>query len=668
MCFRACMSRIPVIEETQRKRRCADRPRRVLEGSRADVLHPMRATRAFIVAFIVVILAPASSASAQDDAERRYLYRVSPDGPGHAMYPGEKPKVVGWADERIEEPLDRGLIAVLTADRKVYLGWRLLENDDPDIAFHVYRSVHDDDPVRLTDEPVTVTTDFIDEEPVLGQDIAYWVMPVVGEAELRRSEPAIVEADAAGNASAYRSIRFEGDYVPSRSGIAVGDLDGDGAYDFVIKQPGLSIDPGGDPNTAGTTYKLEAYSSDGTFLWRKDLGPGIEPGVWYSPYVVRDLDGDGCAEVAVKTAPGGERDADGRVRRGDERVTVFDGVTGDALAWAPWPERDLRYGDYNRLNRSQMGVAYLDGNTPYLVLARGTYKLMVLDAYQLNDGQLEQAWHWDGDEQNPVIRHQGAHAMISADVDDDSRDEVILGSVVIDDNGLALYSTGFGHPDRMLVSDIDAARPGMEILYGIEDWHMDGNGVVLVEARTGETIWNIGHPTYHIGRAMVADIDATIPGLEIMAWEDPKGGTAGASSDRYMLSVDGRHLAHNAGVPDARVRHWVFWDGDLLREMVVPERTDSGRSITIQKYGGSTVERRIVGDIAFAADLFGDWREEVITVLPGAMHIHTTTLPASDRRTTLMQDPVYRSTVTHNSMGYDQPPVPGFYLGVLPDP
>lgn len=624
--------------------------------------------RVGLAAFVVAILGADSPASAQDDAERNYLYPVFPDGPGHAMYPGEKPKVVGWANERIEEPLDRGMIAVPTAERRVYVGWRLLQTDDPDVAFHVYRSVEGDDRVRLTDQALTSTTDFVDEERVLGRHVAYWVVPVVGETELPPSEQAILDADAPANESPYSSIRFEGDYMPSRSGIAVGDLDGDGTYDFVIKQPGSSIDPAQDPNTDGTTYKLEAYSSDGTFLWRKDLGPGIEPGIWYSPYVVRDLDGDGRAEVAVKTVPDGERDADGRVRDGEERVTVLDGLTGDERTWAPWPERDARYGDYNRLNRNQMGIAYLDGKTPFLLIARGTYKLMVLEAYQLNDGQLERVWRWDGDEQNPVIRHQGAHAMISADVDDDGRDEVILGSVVIDDNGVALYSTGFGHPDRMFVSDIDATRPGMEILYGIEDWHMDGNGVVLVEAATGETIWNIDQPTYHIGRAMVADIDATVPGLEIMAWEDPKGGTAGASSDRYMLSAEGQHLARNAGVPDSRVRHWAFWDDDLLREMVVPERAESRASTAIQKYNAGMVTRGIDGNVAFTADLFGDWREEIITVVAGAMHIHTTTIPASDRHTTLVQDPVYRSTVTHNSMGYNQPPMPSFYLGVLQEP
>lgn len=605
------------------------------------------------------------SVRGQDDRERHYLYPVFPDGPGHAILPIERPKVEGWARERVEEQLNRGMLALPTPDREVYLGWRLLKTDDPDVSFNVYRSLGDGTPDKLNSDPLSATTDFVDRSPDLRRESAYWVRPVVAGRELDPSERAVVDANPDAEQLHYKSILFQGDYLPNR--IAVADLNGDGAYDFVIKQPHNSIDPAGSPHTDGMTYKLEAYLSDGTFLWRKDLGPGIETGIWYSPFVAYDFSGNGKAEVAVKTAPGAARDPDGRVREGEERVTLLDGMTGEELASAPWPERDLRYGGYNRLNRNQMGVAYLDGRTPSLLVARGTYKLMVLDAYHFHGGALEKHWRWDGDEQNPVIRTQGAHTMISADVDGDERDEVILGSVVIDDNGAALWSTGFGHPDKMFVSDIDPTRPGMEILYGIEDWHMDGQGVVLVDAKTGKTIWNIGHATYHIGRAMVADIDPSLPGLEVMAWEDPKGGTAGASPDRYMLSARGDYLARNVGVPDSYGGHWVFWDSDLLRELMAPDRSEDGRGIAVSKYNGPTLVSGIEGRVVFTADLLGDWREEIVTAMPGELRIYTTPIPANDRRVTLVQDPVYRSTVAHNSMGYYQPPVTSYYLGVPPE-
>lgn len=616
----------------------------------------------FVITSFVII----TSLFAQDDKERLYLYPAFPNTRGHAMFPAERPKVEGWANERVSEKLNRGLVAQPTKDGNIYLGWRLLNSDNEDISFNIYRSVDNGTAEKLNKDPVFTTTDYVDADPVKDIESSYWVCPVVNGFELEASEKVIVGPFSETTAKFYKSIKFQGNYMPSRSGIAVADLNGDGNYDFVIKQPAYSIDPAGRPNTDGTTYKIEAYLSDGTFLWRKDLGPGIEPGIWYSPYIVYDFTGDGRAEVALKTAPGVERDPDGRVREGEERLTILDGMTGEEIAWAPWPKRDLRYGDYNRLNRNQMGMAYLDGKTPCILIARGTYKLMVLEAYQLNNGKLEKLWRWDGDEQNPIIRGQGAHSMISADIDGDGRDEVILGSVVIDDNGTALWSTGFGHPDRMFISDIDPTRPGLEIIYGIEDWHIDEfNGVVMVDAKTGKTLWNIGHPTYHIADVMVADIDPSIPGLEVMAWEDPKGGTAGASSDKYMLSADGQYLARNYGVPNRS--DWVFWDEDLLRERIIMPSFWRSSGATIEKYGGAIVETEIEGRVLFIGDLFGDWREEIITVLPGEMRIYTTTIPARDRRITLMQDPIYRSTILHNSMGYSQSAVPGYYLGEDPN-
>ena len=129
--------------------------------------------------------------------------------------------------------------------------------------------------------------------------VSYFLRPVANGKEGKNSEK--ITINASGEPRNYQSIRFSGNYKPQR--IAIADLNGDGIYDFVIKQPERGIDPGGSPNTDGLTYKVEAYLNDGTILWRKDLGPGIEPGIWYSPMVVFDFNGDGKAEVAVKTGP-----------------------------------------------------------------------------------------------------------------------------------------------------------------------------------------------------------------------------------------------------------------------------------------------------------------------------------------------------------------------------
>ena len=603
----------------------------------------------------------ASTAYAQDPKERNY--HVPALNPKHK----DKPKVSGWAKQRIDEKLNRGMLAMPNKKGQVYLGWRLLKSDAKGTAFNVYRSVEGSGPVRLNKEPVAVTTDFIDEQPAPGRRSAYWVRPVQAGKELEPSEKTLLKADAK-NKTYYSSIKFQGDYRPQR--IAVADLNGDGTYDFVIKQPSQGIDPAGRPNRSGLTYKLEAYLSDGTFLWRKDLGLGIEPGIWYSPYVVYDFDGDGKAEVAVKTGPEDVRESDGRVRKGPEWCSLLDGMTGKELTRADWPPRDPRLGDYNRTNRNQMGMAYLDGKTPCLLVNRGTYKLMMVDAYQYHNGKLKRLWHWEGDDETPIIRSQGAHGMHSADIDEDRRDEIVMGSVVLDDNGTCLYSVGLGHPDKCYITDVDPTRPGMEIFFAIEPWHDDGMGVCLVEARTGKTIWSIGQRTYHVGDGMVADIDPSLPGLECFATEDSKGG----SRDRYLFSADGKRLGTREDVPGCR--NWIFWDADLLRETFGrggPGRGTMGRgrfgrggSLTIVKYKGPTLTSGIEGSIIMMADILGDWREELITVLAGELRIYTTTIPASDRRVCLMQDPVYRAEVAHRSMGYEQSPVTSYYLGVSP--
>lgn len=612
-----------------------------------------------VVLILLLICTAASTLIAEDPRERQFFTPAL--NPKHK----DKPKVKGWAKQRIDEKINRGMLAIPNKEGKVYLGWRLLKSDTKGTAFNVYRSVEGGNPVRLNKEPVVATTDFIDKKPVTGRESTYWVRPVIKGKELRPSENVLLKRDAK-DKQYYASIKFQGDYRPQR--IAVADLNGDGTYDFVIKQPSRGIDPAGRPNTDGLTYKLEAYLNNGTFLWRKDLGPGIEPGIWYSPFVVYDFDGDGKAEVAVKTGPEDARESDGRVRKGPEWCSILDGMTGAELARVNWPPRDPRMGDYNRTNRNQMGMAYLDGKTPCLLVARGTYKLMIVDAYQYHNSKLKRLWHWEGDDETPIIRSQGAHGMHSADIDEDGRDEVILGSAVLDDNGTCLWSVGLGHPDKCYVTDVDPTRPGMEIFYAIEPWHDDGKGVCLVDARTGKIIWSIGHRTYHVGDGMVADIDPSLPGLECFATEDSKGG----SRDRYMFSADGKQLGQREDVPGCR--NWIFWDADLLREtfgrgnpqgnVMGRGRFGRSRSISIVKYKGPTLTSDIEGSIIMIADIVGDWREELIIILAGELRIHTTTIPAKDRRACLMQDPVYRAEVAHRSMGYEQSPVTGYYLGL----
>ena len=591
---------------------------------------------------------------AQDPRERNYMYPVLK--PIHEP----KPLVNGWATKRVDEKFNRGLTAQRTSPQTVYLSWRLLAEDSPQVAFNVYREMPGKKPVKINKSPLLTTTDFTDQLPETSGAASYYVCTVGDGKDFKTFESGVVPLSK--DSKNYRSIKLQGDYKPQR--IAVADLNGDGVLDFIVKQPDRGIDPGGQPNKDGLTYKIEAYLNDGTFLWQKDLGMGIEPGIWYSPMIVFDFDGDGKAEIAVKTGPADARESDGRVRKGPEWCSILNGMTGKEICKVDWPERSWRFGDYNRNNRNQMGMAYLDGKTPCLLVARGTYRLMMVDAYQLVDGKLQKLWRWDGDEENPIIRHQGAHGMHTADVDGDGRDEIVLGSVVLDDNGTALWSSGFGHPDKCFVSDIDPDRPGLEIFCAYEDWHDDGNGICLLDAKTGELIWGLGKKTLHVGDGMVADVLPNVPGLECIASEDSKGG----SKARYLLSAKGKILATDDDVPGCR--NWIFWDADKVRENIVSpgyensmwDRFDVSK-LSIVKYKGAAIETKIEGSVIMMADIQGDWREELITILPGELRIYATTIPATDRRVCLMQDPFYRTEVVHRSMGYEQSPVTSYYLG-----
>jgi rhamnogalacturonan endolyase len=568
--------------------------------------------------------------------------------------PPVKPKVTGWATERVEEKLDRGMIAVAQGDGKVYLGWRLLKTDPAAIAFNVYRGTAGGDAERLNAEPLRRTTDFVDAAPPLDRENAWWVRPVVegregeggGRAALPPNPPA----------RPYVLIKLQGNYSVHKVGI--GDLDGDGRYDFVVKQPLGAVDPGV-WRPSPDTYKLEAYKSDGTFLWRHDLGWSIELGVWYSPYVVFDLDGDGKAEVAVKTGEGDPRDAAGHVQTGPEWCSILDGRTGQEITRAPWPSREGRWGDNygNRISRHMMGVAYLDGKTPCLLLVRGIYTIMKVDAYQYRDRKLRKVWSWTGEDENPPYRGQGAHTIHAADVDGDGRDEVLLGSCVVDDNGQGLWSTGFGHPDRFFVTDVDPSRGGLEVFYGLEVPRRE-NGVCLVEARTGKVIWGTRHPTEHIARALTADIDPSSPGME--CWAATQGGSRApkdpaitSGPTRWLFSAQGKVLAEGRDIPP--LGGLVWWDADRMREL------ENGGAIS--KWHGPVLTRGIEGKALAWADLLGDWREEIVAHVPGELRIYTTVIPAADRRLCLMQDPIYRLDVAFVAMGYEQPPMTSFYLG-----
>ncbi len=550
-----------------------------------------------------------------------------------------------WQRER----LDRGLVALPTDDGRVYLSWRLLPEDPESIAFNVYRREGSTEAVKLNDRPVTKTTDFVDPSAEQGKTYHYSVRAVVAGNEQAADGEATVRTG--GRVKPYIAIGLQGEYTFQKVGIA--DLDGDGRYDFVIKQPNENIDPYDrywkpSPNT----YKLEAYRADGTFLWRYDLGWAIERGIWYSPYVVYDLDGDGRAEVVAKTGEGDPRDSDGRVRSGPEYLTVFDGTTGKPITHVAWPSRE-GFGEglrgYNYSSRNQLCVAYLDGKTPALVVNRGTYNVIKLVAYRLRHKRLEEIWRWDNTGEPRSYWGQGAHWMHAADVDGDGHDEVVLGSAVVDHNGKALWSTGLGHPDHCYVGDIDPQHPGLEIYYGIETRQRQRNGMCLVDAATGKILWGHEGPTRHVhSRGMCSDIDPRYPGSECYSADtDILKHFAWAR----LRSCKGEVISEeNLGGFGALT---VYWDADPQRELILGRR--------VQDYRGQT-HLRVEGQVIAVADVLGDWREEIICTVPGQLRIYCSRIPATDRRTCLMADRLYRMDVVVAAMGYYQVPMTSYDL------
>jgi rhamnogalacturonan endolyase len=642
---------------------------------------------------------------------------------------------------RLLERLDRGLVGVHQSDGRVFLSWRLLASDADGTAFNVYRETAAPTgaptdpgrfasradapagPVKLNAEPLTAGTWFIDPNARLERQTNYSVAAVVGGVEQPRSAPFRFAAGAPPLPYFSVPLQTPAGYTPNDA--SVGDLDGDGQYEIVLHQTGV----GKDNSQPGTTDApiLQAYRLDGTLLWTINLGTNIREGAHYTQFLVYDFDGDGRAEVVCKTADGtvdgagqviGDATADWRtpgsadekpgsvtgprregtsltgfILKGPEYLTVFEGLTGKALDTVtylprrqpdtddPSPEQmKATWGDDhgNRIDRFLAGVAYLDGERPSIVMARGYYTRSVLAAWDFrtdkkgphskDKGKLKSRWVFDSDSSaaNKAFRGQGNHQLSVADVDGDGRDEIIYGAAVIDDNGKGLYSTGWGHGDALHVSDLDPSNPGLEI-FDIQE-RFDAQGMSLRDARTGKPLFTIpsvkadesgGDKGEGPGRGVAFNIDPRFPGAESWA--------AGAAMSG-MYDITGKKFVE--GRPAGLSTNFaVWWDGDLLRELLVQNHVDMlnwqtqslDRLLTCHD---CTSNNGTKATPALSADLWGDWREEVIwrTRDNRELRIYTSTIPTPHRLTTLMQDAQYRLAIAWQNVAYNQPPHPSFYL------
>ena len=485
-------------------------------------------------------------------------------------------------------------------------------------------------------------------------------------------------------------------YTYSANDASVGDVDGDGEYEIILKwDPSNAHDNSHDGYTGNVyidCYRIPALkeATSSSFLWRIDLGPNIRAGAHYTQMLVYDFDGDGHAELITKTADGtidgtgntiGDADANwvmgrnanknttgnaagtrsdlvGRILEGPEYLTVFDGQTGRALktvSYLPPRGNVASWGDNygNRCDRFLAAVAYLDGKHPSAVMCRGYYTKTYLAAYDWDGKDLALRWLFDS-EKLPQYSGQGNHNLRVGDVDGDGCDEITYGAMAIDNDGAGLYTTGMGHGDAIHQYAFYPDSIQLQI-WDVHENKKDGS--VFRDARTGRIIFQIPSNT-DVGRGMAADIDPNYDGVEM--W---------SSSQRGFYDVKGNHHHPDISFPQNSA---VWWDGDMQRELldhhsILKWDWNKQKVETIKDFRAldCTFNNGTKQNPCLSADIVGDWREEVIVRDNESteLRIYSTTIPTYYRFPCLMYDIPYRLSVATENVGYNQPPEPGFYFG-----
>ena len=513
----------------------------------------------------------------------------------------------------------------------------------------------------------------------------------------------------------------------SANDMSVGDVDVDGGYELIVKwDPSNSQDNSKSGYTGKTYidgYDINTMTGSAKLLWRIDLGVNIRSGAHYTQFQVWDFDNDGNAEIAMKTADGTTiyksqdgtdetlvetgyvgacnssslpvsqisqandyRNSSGYVLSGPEYFTMFDGETGtiiDTVNYLPARGTVSSWGDSygNRVDRFLSAVAYLDGTTPSAVFARGYYTRSTMTAYNLvdtnNDGNgdsIQVYWQFDTNDylsqyDKSDIEGQGNHGISINDVDSDGKDEIIYGSLVVDNDGTIKYTTGLGHGDAMHVSDWIPSNSGLEIMQVHEQTSATYH-VEIHDANTGEIL--VGYYTgKDTGRGVAADIDPTSVGAEFWASRNPSGSGAKVYASNTSL---GELNMLSSSAP--AINFTLFWDGDLLSDIQDHVFNTSngaydpvGFNITTWDYENSKAVTLLdstevwsnngtKGNACLVADILGDWREEVIVRVAGdngKVRIYTTTIKTDYVIPTLMENLAYRQGIAWQNVAYNQP-------------
>ena len=571
-----------------------------------------------------------------------------------------------------KEQLDRGVVALRNGDGHVYITWRTLPTDRPGQPFDIWRNGK-----KLTPQPLTTGgTFYIDEHP-LDTEATYEVKGGGhdGAWHLAAQSPVgyigiPLDKPSAGTTPDGRQYEY------NANDASIGDVDGDGQYEIILKWDPRNARDNSHPGYTGHVF-FDCYRLNGERLWRIDLGQNIRAGAHYTQFLVYDFDGDGRAELMMKTADGtvdgkgnviGDASKDWRCHEGDRRqgrildgpeyLSVFDGLTGKVLHTVDYvPGRgDIEaWGDGygNRCDRFLATVAYLDGHRASAVFCRGYYTRTVLAAWDWDGSQLRQRWVFDSDNEPwHDYAGQGNHNLRTADFDGDGCDEIAYGAMAVDNDGTGLYNTGFGHGDAMHI----VVEPGTQRLL-IWDCHENKrDGVELRDGSTGKVIFQNPSPI-DVGRCMAADIDPTNPGMEV--W---------SIADRHIYDTRGKIVRdHVEGRMSCNFGIW--WDGDTLRELldhatVLKYDWQANTLQPLFHFEDCRFNNGSKSNPCLQADLLGDWREEVVVRNQDSsqLRIYVSPLPTPHRFVCLEADIPYRLSVAAENVAYNQPPEMGTTL------
>ncbi|MCR4944688.1 MAG: RICIN domain-containing protein [Clostridium sp.] len=576
---------------------------------------------------------------------------------------GEKVQAV---TARQIESLNRGLTAVKTSNG-VLVSWRLLGTEDYNIGFNVYR-----DGKKIAG-PITNSTNFLDKSGSASSK--YYVTTVVNGVEQTQSDTVIALSNNYMDVPIQKPANTSLDGVTvtySANDATVADLDGDGEYEFIVKWDPSNSKDNSQKGYTSNVY-IDAYKMNGKRLWRIDLGKNIRAGAHYTQFIAYDLNGDGKAEVAMKTADGtvagdgsviGDKSKDyrnssGYILSGPEYLTLFEGSTGKILnnqEFTPTRGTVKSWGDSygNRVDRFLAGVAYLDGKTPSLIMCRGYYTRSVISAYKYQNGSLNKQWTFDSNTSgNSAYAAQGAHSLNTSDIDNDGYDEIVYGSAAIDHTGKGLYSTKLGHGDALHTGDFDPNHSGLET-FMVHEEKGSAAGIELRDAKTGNRLFGKKTGT-DVGRGLIANIGPDYYPYILLTTDgcyDSKGNavtTKAASLSKNFTS---------------------YWDGDLYQELLDGTHIDKWNSNT------KSIDRLLTGSNvhsnnttkatpSLSGDILGDFREEVVwpTSDDSALRIYMTPYETNHRLYTLMSDVQYREAIAWQNVGYNQPPHPSYYIG-----